>query len=137
MLGLLLGQDMEAELKSTTVGMVTQRADVAEFNLPSKLMNYMAHALPVLAVVNPESETARIVRQAGAGWVVDSSRLEAQLPQAIERILAEPDEIVRRGRAAHEAAACHFAPERIAEQYERVIAPIISSSDRRPFRRAP
>jgi colanic acid biosynthesis glycosyl transferase WcaI len=121
MVGLLLGQEMEEELEGTTVGLVTQRADVAEFNLPSKLMNYMAHALPVIAVVNLDSGTAQIVRETGAGWVVDSSRLEEQLPRAIEEILADPREIVRRGRAAHEAAVHHFAPERIAEQYERVL----------------
>jgi colanic acid biosynthesis glycosyl transferase WcaI len=128
MLGLLLGKEMEDELEGTTVGLVTQRADVAEFNLPSKLMNYMAHALPVLAVVNLDSGTARIVRETGAGWVVDSSRLEEQLPHAIEQILADPDEIVRRGRAAHEAATRHFAPERIAEQYERVLVSVIRAA---------
>jgi len=128
MVGLLLGQEMEEELEGTTVGLVTQRADVAEFNLPSKLMNYMAHALPVIAVVNLDSGTAQIVRETGAGWVVDSSRLEEELPRAIEEILANPDEIVRRGRAAHEAALRHFAPERIAEQYERVLAPLVTVS---------
>jgi len=134
MVGLLLAQDMEDELEDTTVGLVTQRADVAEFNLPSKLMNYMAHALPVLAVVNPESETARIVSRAGAGWVVDSSRLEEQLPRTIEHILAEPDEIMRRGRAAHAAAVHHFAPELIAEQYEKVLLPLVGRGPSRSCR---
>ncbi len=130
MVGLLLGQEMEDELEGTTVGLVTQRPDVAEFNLPSKLMNYMAHALPVLAVVNLDSGTAQIVRETGAGWVVDSSRLEDELPQAIEEILANPDEVVRRGRAAHEAALRHFAPERIAEQYEKVLLPLVDGLGR-------
>lgn len=125
MLGLLLSQAMESELEGTAVGLVTQRAGVAEFNLPSKLMNYMAHGLPVLAVVNPESETARIVKESDAGWVVDASRLKVELPRAIEHVLADPSEMVRRGRAAHAAAAHHFAPERIAEQYEEVLSGIV------------
>jgi colanic acid biosynthesis glycosyl transferase WcaI len=129
MLGLLLSQAMEDELENTTVGLtvglVTQRAGVTEFNLPSKLMNYMAHALPVLAVVNPGSETARIVKESDAGWVVDAGRLEDELPRTIEHVLADPSEIVRRGRAAYAAAAHHFAPERIAEQYEEVLSEIV------------
>lgn len=135
MLGLLLSQDMEDELEATTVGMVTQRADVAEFNLPSKLMNYMAHALPVIAVVNPGSETARIVRETGAGWIVDSSRLHNELPQAIEHVLADPRELTRRGKAAHAAAVRHFAPERIAEQYEEVLADLVPSASNRSLER--
>ena len=129
MFGLLLSQAMEDELKGTTVGVVTQRPDVAEFNLPSKLMNYMAHALPVIAVVNPGSETARIVKETDAGWVVDSSHLHRELPQTIEQVLADPRELIRRGKAAHAAAVRHFAPERIAEQYEEVLASIDRSAD--------
>ena len=45
---------------------MSQRADVQEFNLPSKLMRgYMAYGIPVIASVNPASETARIVPRVG------------------------------------------------------------------------
>ena len=120
MVGLLFGNDMEAELSTASVGLVTQRADVSEFNLPSKLMNYMAHGVPVLAVVNRDSETARIVRDSESGWIVPSDELE-RLPAAIREILLATDEVKRRGRRAHETARVEFAPERIAEQFESVL----------------
>ena len=117
LLGLLRGDAMEQELRSSTLGIVTQRSDITEFNLPSKLMNYMAHGLPVVAVVDPASECAHIVRESGAGWVVDSSRLDL-VPALLRAVLADRDALLARGRAAHAYAAAHFSPERVAERFE-------------------
>ncbi|MBE2314502.1 glycosyltransferase family 4 protein [Solirubrobacter sp. CPCC 204708] len=124
LLGLLLGQAMEAELRATTLGVVTQRADITEFNLPSKLMNYMAHGLPVLAVVNERSECARIVRESGAGWVVDAGRM-GELDSVLPRILRHASELAVRGRRAHAYAAEHFSPERVVEKYERDLVGLV------------
>jgi colanic acid biosynthesis glycosyl transferase WcaI len=118
LLGLLQAPAMEAELRTATLGIVTQRSDITEFNLPSKLMNYMAHSLPVIAVVDPASECAHIVRESGAGWVVDSSHLE-RVPDLVRRVLADPAALLERGRAAHAFAATHFSPERVVEGFEQ------------------
>lgn len=122
LLGLLLGQAMEDELATATLGLVTQRPGVQEFNLPSKLMNYMAHGVPVLAVVNPASETARIVEVSEAGWVLDSSRLD-RLPAVLAQILDDERALRRCGVNAHRTALREFAPDRIAEQYEKILLP--------------
>ncbi len=127
MLGLLLGDQMERELRTTTLGVVTQRADIVEFNLPSKLMNYMAHGLPVLAVVNERSECARIVRESGAGWVLDSGRL-GELNDLLPRIIGSRDELLARGRAGHAYAAQHFSPEQVVARYEKDLLRLVPAS---------
>jgi colanic acid biosynthesis glycosyl transferase WcaI len=123
LLGLLLGEAIDAELATASLGIVTQRSDVSEFNLPSKLMHYMGSSVPVLAVVHPDSESARIVREAGAGWVCDARRLE-DAPGLIASILSDPDGLRDRARAAHAFAAQHFDPARVAEKFERELAPL-------------
>ena len=133
MLGLLLGNDMEDELWNTTLGIVTQKADVAEFNLPSKLMNYMAHGRPVLACVRAESETARFVRESGGGWVVDCRELP-RLPEMLERILGDPTELQRRATAAHRFAGATFDPHRAAERLEEVLRDVVESKRHDPAR---
>ncbi len=55
---------------------MTQRYEGTEFNIPSKLMNFMAYGLPMLAAADPKGEVARIVHESGGGWVVDSSHPE-------------------------------------------------------------
>src|SRR5436190_6424474 len=92
----LLHEELEAEMARAAIGLVPQRPDVDEFNLPSKLMNLMSRGVPVLASVNPHSEIARIVRESGAGWVVDAADPNG-FPQALRTILTDQPELARRG----------------------------------------
>lgn len=126
MLGLVSEQELDRELRSARLALVSQRHEGAEFNLPSKLMNYMAYGLPVIAAVNPRSEVARLVRESGSGWVVDSSRPD-ELPRAVMSALNEPDELRRRGRAGREFARLHFTREAFAERLESVLLEAVRS----------
>jgi putative colanic acid biosynthesis glycosyltransferase WcaI len=121
MLGVVDDAALEAELRSASIGLVTQRYEGTEFNLPSKLMNYMAYGLPTLAAVNPASEVARIIDQSGAGWVVDSSTPD-ELPRTIERLLGSPDDVASRGQAARAYAVRHFSPESFGAQFDHLLA---------------
>jgi colanic acid biosynthesis glycosyl transferase WcaI len=124
--GLLL-EELEAELERATIGLVPQRPDVDEFNLPSKLMNLMSRGVPVLASVNPRSEVARIVDESGAGWVVDAAD-PARFPSALRGILADPAELKRRGEAGLEFARRNFSPEVVATRFEDVLSDVASSN---------
>jgi colanic acid biosynthesis glycosyl transferase WcaI len=117
--GLLL-EELEREVERATIGLVPQRPDVDEFNLPSKLMNLMSRGVPVLASVNPRSEVARIVQESGAGWVVDAADPEG-FPLALRGIFADRDELERRGAAGLEFARRNFSPEVVAERFENVL----------------
>lgn len=128
MAGLLFGEAMEGELVNADVGLVTQRGDVTEFNLPSKLMNYMAHGVPALAVVPRNSQTASIVIESGAGWVVDSRSLDAELGPVLGEIFARPEELARRGRQGYDTAVREFAPSQVAAQYERLLVGAVAEA---------
>jgi colanic acid biosynthesis glycosyl transferase WcaI len=127
--GLLL-EELEQELERATIGLVPQRPDVDEFNLPSKLMNLMSRGVPVLASVNPRSEVARIVRESGAGWVVDAADPDG-FPGALRGIFADPEELARRGAAGLDFARRNFSPEVVATRFEDVLYDV-SPSDGTP-----
>jgi colanic acid biosynthesis glycosyl transferase WcaI len=127
--GLLL-EELEEELRRATVGLVPQRPDMDEFNLPSKLMNLMSRGVPVLASVNPESEVARIVRDSGAGWVVDAAEPDA-FPRALRDILQDRTELNRRGQAGLQFARENFSPEAVARRFEEVLYEVTSHDGRR------
>jgi colanic acid biosynthesis glycosyl transferase WcaI len=120
MSGILYRDELTPVLRRTSIGLVSQRADIAEFNLPSKLMNYMAYGIPVIASVNPKSETARIVREAGSGWVTDAANPAAFAAKAVQS-LRDPRALEEAGRAGYAYAQGHFTPSRVAEQFERVL----------------
>jgi colanic acid biosynthesis glycosyl transferase WcaI len=124
MLGLVSDDRLEQELRRATLGVVTQRSGISEFNLPSKLMNFMAYGLPVVAAVEPRSEVARIVEDSGAGWVSDSARPE-QFAERIATALADGGELERRGEVAAAYARRHFSPEGLAERFEEVLDEVV------------
>jgi glycosyltransferase involved in cell wall biosynthesis len=119
-LGVVDDERLERELARATIALVSQRHGGAEFNFPSKLMNFMAYGLPVLAVVNPRSEVSRVVDRAGAGWVVDSAEPDA-FPAAVAEILAEPAELRRRGATARAFAEDNFSRPGFAARFESVL----------------
>jgi colanic acid biosynthesis glycosyl transferase WcaI len=119
--GLVDDDRLEHELQSADIALVTQRYEGSEFNIPSKLMNFMAYGLPVLAAVNPAGEVARIVRDAGAGWVVDSSDPPA-FPRELARLAAAPNEIRDHAQRARMYAEQHFTQEGFSARFEAVLA---------------
>jgi colanic acid biosynthesis glycosyl transferase WcaI len=115
---------LEEELQTATIAFVSQQHEGAEFNIPSKIMNFMAYGLPVLAAVNPGGEVARIVERADAGWVVDSSDPDS-FPRKLAEILRTPAEITARGRAAHQYAERHFTQAGFAERFEDTLSEVV------------
>lgn len=124
-LGVLDDRRLEEQLARADVALVSQRHGGAEFNFPSKLMNFMAYGLPVLAVVDPGSEVSRVVQLAGAGWVVDSADPDA-FPAALAEILANLAEMRDRGAAAQAFAEEHFSRAGFASRFESILNQVVS-----------
>jgi colanic acid biosynthesis glycosyl transferase WcaI len=119
-IGLVSDEQVRVELDGANVGVVTQRAGIVEFNVPSKLATLMGRGLPVLAYVHPGSEVARIVRESEGGWICDSSRPE-DLATLLGGELQDPEERGRRAAAALSYAQRHFSAASIADRFERVL----------------
>ncbi len=124
MVGVLDDEDLERELLTADIGLVTQNYGGGEFNIPSKLMNFMAYSLPIVAAVNPGGEVARLVRDTEAGWIVDSSRPE-ELPRELARLASERDEVAHRGEQARSYANRHFDVDAFAERFEAVLGEVL------------
>jgi colanic acid biosynthesis glycosyl transferase WcaI len=124
MLGVVDDGRLEEELQSATIAFVSQQHEGAEFNIPSKIMNFMAYGLPILAAVNPSGEVARIIERAEAGWVVDSSDPDS-FPRKLAEILQTPEEITARGRAAYQYAQHHFTQAGFAERFDDALSEVV------------
>jgi colanic acid biosynthesis glycosyl transferase WcaI len=117
MLGMVSQERLTEELGKATFGLVSQLDTLPEFNFPSKLMNYLANALPVIASVGPESEVASVIRETGAGWVVNNSA-QGELANTIEEALDMPGELLVRSAAAHRFATSNLTPKAFASAFE-------------------
>lgn len=127
--GVLYGDALSPELRAATLGLVSQRADITEFNLPSKLMNYMSHGIPVIASVNPSCETARIVRESGAGWVTDAAQ-PTTFTDTAAQLLADREALREAGSAGYAYARQHFSPQGVAARFEAVLGQLVAGHTR-------
>jgi len=118
--GVLDDRQLERELERATVALVSQRYEGVDFNVPSKLMNFMARGLPVVAAVRPDSEVARIVRTSGGGWVTESGD-PRKFAALVAAALRSPADRYQRGEAAVRFARGNFASELLVSQFERVL----------------
>lgn len=122
--GVVDDERLEEELQAAIIAFVSQQHEGVEFNIPSKIMNFMAYGLPVLAAVSPNGEVARIVKRANAGWVVDSADPDS-FPRKLAEILRAPAEITARGRAAYQYAQRHFTQAGFAERFDESLTQVV------------
>jgi colanic acid biosynthesis glycosyl transferase WcaI len=124
--GVVGRQELEGYLRRAAVAIVSQQYQGEDFNVPSKLMNFMGFGRPTLAAVRPDSEVARIVTEAGAGWVTSGSA-EQELAGQLVHALRDEDDRAQRARQALAFAQENFTPTAIAQQFEDVLRQAIRS----------
>jgi colanic acid biosynthesis glycosyl transferase WcaI len=126
MIGLVSDARLEQELRSASVGVVSQRSDLPEFNVPSRLMNFMMHSTPVIAAVPADSEVASIIKRSEAGWSVPMDS-PAEFGEALVHALSDPAELERRASAAGTFAQRHFNSVQTTKAFENVLAAAIAA----------
>jgi colanic acid biosynthesis glycosyl transferase WcaI len=119
-LGLVSDDRLERELSTATLALVSQSYDGAEFNLPSKIMNFMAYGLPIVAAVNPAGESARLVEKAEAGWVADSSDPD-RFPSTVISALDDAEHFRRKAEAARAYAQENFSTRAFGDSFDRLL----------------
>lgn len=115
--GVVSNAELAAELASASVGLVAQAAELPEFNFPSKLMNYLASALPVAGFVAPDSEVAGVIDQTRTGLVIDN-RLPDAFGEQLAALAGNSDRLTECSAAAHRFASDNLTPEALAKAFE-------------------
>jgi colanic acid biosynthesis glycosyl transferase WcaI len=87
---------------------------------PSRVVTYLAHGLPIIAVTNRPSDLASIVDEGPCGVVVSPRGGGSEVATAIRMLLAAPDRRRTMAEAAR-AAAATFAPARWREEFVTLI----------------
>ena len=117
--GMLDDEQLEKELNRATVAVVSQRYEGTDFNVPSKLMNFMACGIPVVAAVPGDSEVASIVHRSGGGWVASGNA--QHFCSVLARALRNPQDRRERSQAALRFARENFTAERLGSKLEDVL----------------
>ncbi|MEY2420459.1 MAG: colanic acid biosynthesis glycosyl transferase WcaI [Acidimicrobiaceae bacterium] len=104
-------------LAAADIHVVPLRRGLARSSVPSKMYSILAAGRPIVASVDTGTEVAAVVDRADAGIAVPPDDPEA-FTKALARLVAEPDEVQRMGRAGRAFVERWASPAAIAEQYE-------------------
>lgn len=107
--------------------LVSQRPEVRDMSLPSKLTCYLAAGVAVVAAVASDSEAAREVAASGGGVIVEPGRPDVLL-RAVRRLAAAREQREALGRAGEAFAESELHPDAALGQIEALLT---SSVDRR------
>ncbi|MCS7312470.1 MAG: glycosyltransferase family 4 protein [Acidobacteria bacterium] len=106
-------------LISADLHVVTLRRGLEGLVVPSKVYSVLMVGRPVLAIVPPESDVARIVQAYGCGLVTDPDD-PGTIAQAIRWVRAHPAALAEMGLRARTAGQ-FFDRQRLAEEFMRAV----------------
>jgi glycosyltransferase involved in cell wall biosynthesis len=107
-------------LASADVLVAVLEPDAGRYSVPSKVLNYLCAARPILGVMPAENEAAATLRSSGAGISVDPAN-SRQAIAALMTLLAEPETRTHMGNAGRRYAEATFDISRIGARFESVL----------------
>lgn len=86
--------------------------------LPCRAFTFLSAGRPLVTFMSPEAELARLVEEMGCGWNVTSAE---ELVGLVHRLLADPEESVKKSAAAQEVYRRMFLREDILDRYAEIL----------------
>lgn len=113
--------ELSESLGAADIHLVPLRAGLSGCLVPSKVYGVLAAGRPLIALMQPDAEVARLVREAGIGWVVDPDDLEGLVSTILEA-MSDREALSRMGERARLVAEERFDRTRAVEQFAQVLA---------------
>jgi glycosyltransferase involved in cell wall biosynthesis len=99
-----------------------RKAEVFKTVIPTKMLEFMSSARPVILAV--EGQARQIVEEAGAGLAIEPENAAA-LAQAINQLAAHRERASELGRKGREYVVRHLSRGQTAEKYIQILRPLV------------
>jgi len=93
---------------------------MAGVSVPSRMYNILASGRPMIAMMDPSTEVARVIEEEGVGWVVPIGDVE-RLLAVIEEARSDPAVGAAMGRNARRAAERKYSFALVMARYVRLV----------------
>ncbi|VEP11992.1 Glycosyl transferase group 1 [Hyella patelloides LEGE 07179] len=115
-------------LAAADVGLVVQKKNVLDFNMPSKIQVLLASGRAILGSVPSTGTAASALRKSGGGVIVPPEDPQA-LANAIIQLYEDRPLAARLGRQGRVYAEQNYAFESALDKYEQLFVSVLNSSD--------
>jgi colanic acid biosynthesis glycosyl transferase WcaI len=114
-------------LAAGNVGLVVQKQNVIDFNMPSKIPLLLASGSPIIGSVPANGTAAKAIRESGGGLVVKPESPET-LAAAILEIYEKPNFAAQLGKRGRQFAIERYSFEQSLEKYEQLFLDVVQNS---------
>ncbi|MGB3508213.1 MAG: glycosyltransferase family 4 protein [Microcoleaceae cyanobacterium] len=112
-------------LSAADIGLVVQKKNVTQFNLPSKIPIILASGRPIVASV-PDTGTAMTVVKESNGGIVIPPEDDRALAETIVELYTNPDKVKKLGQQGRKYAEDNFGSKDALDDYERLFSTLVS-----------
>ena len=114
-------------LAAADVGLVVQKKNVLDFNMPSKIQVLLASGRAIVGSVASTGTAASALRKSGGGVIVPPEDAQA-LADAITKLYNDPSLAARLGRQGRIYAEQTYAFESALDNYEQLFVSVLDNS---------
>ena len=115
-------------LAAADVLLVLQKANVTDFNMPSKIPVYLASGRPIIASVPLGGTAATSVKQSGGGVAVEPENSHA-LAAKIEELYKNPELVKRLSEQGRQHAVDYYSLDIPLSKYEELFAELTAATN--------
>ena len=105
-------------LVSSDACLVTIGKGLENLALPSRIFTFMSAGKPIITIMNPEADVAKIIRENNCGWNVQTSD---ELAELILDLLKNPIELKQKGKQARKTYLNQFRRDKLIKQYAQLL----------------
>jgi glycosyltransferase involved in cell wall biosynthesis len=120
--------ELSDSLSACDLAVISFMPGMAGISVPSRMYNILASGRPILAVADPESELAMLVREEGVGWVVPPDRTD-RVVEAVLEAYGQPEELAQMGMRARRFAESSCALSNVIEAYVSLMRELDADRD--------
>ena len=111
-------------LAAADVGLVVQKKNVLDFNMPSKIQVLLASGRAIIASVPATGTAASAIKKSGGGIVTPPENPQS-LAAAVEDLYKNRDKLMRLGNKGRAYAEKNYAFESALDKYEKLFASVV------------
>jgi colanic acid biosynthesis glycosyl transferase WcaI len=111
-------------LSGADVGLVVQKKNVLDFNMPSKIQVLLASGRAIIASVPPLGTAASAINKSGGGITTPPEDPQA-LAEAIKDLYYYPEKAIALGKKGRAYAESNYAFELALDKYEKLFASVV------------
>jgi putative colanic acid biosynthesis glycosyltransferase WcaI len=119
------GEVLAEMLAAADVLVLTTKPGVGRASFPGRIYSFLLAARPVIVSIDADSDTARMVQQAGAGLVTPPGNVE-DFCQALTTLYHDAPRRERLGQSGAAFLAQRYSPEAVVEQYDGLLKELVN-----------